>query len=273
MLKVSAFLAVIAGLAMAGVKFALAEALWWPFAIIEYVAAALLLTGAALALWRGRAVLLGVSWGLTAGVTWSTLFHHLQERASAGALEFALGALLVTALAGAALAAWPASSACPIPTRSGLAALILAVLAAALHPGSAAAQSNVTGRWATQGFGSIVELEPCENDAGALCGRIRWLWQGNDADGRPRTDARNPDRALRGRALVGAEIIRGFRQSAPGQWTGGALYNPDDGRTYSGTIRLRQNTLLLQGCALSVFCQTQVWRRPEDLLAAARGGE
>ncbi len=36
MLKISAVMAIIAGLTMAGVKFALAEALWWPFAVIEY---------------------------------------------------------------------------------------------------------------------------------------------------------------------------------------------------------------------------------------------
>lgn len=273
MLKVSAILAVLAGLAMAGVKFALAETLWWPFTIIEYVAAALLMAGALLALRRGHAALLGISWGLTAGITWSTLFHHLQEHASAGALEFGLGALLIAAIGGAVLMALPARTSCPVPARSGLAVLIVAALVVALQPSPAAAQASATGRWATQGFGSIVELQPCEDDAGALCGRIRWLWEANDTSGRPRTDARNPDRTLRGRALVGVQIIRGFRQSAPGLWTGGALYNPDDGRTYSGTIRLRQNTLLLEGCALSVFCQTQVWRRPEELLAAARGGE
>lgn len=104
MLRVSAILAVVAGLAMAGVKFALAEALWWPFAIIEYVAAALLVGGAALAMSRRHAALLAAGWGLTAGVTWSTLFHHLQANAAAGALELGLGALLGAAVVGLALA-------------------------------------------------------------------------------------------------------------------------------------------------------------------------
>lgn len=88
--------------------------------------------------------------------------------------------------------------------------------------------------------------------------------------GRSRTDARNPDRALRARPLVGVEIVRGLRETAPGVWTDGALYNPDDGRTYSGEIRLRNGLLELRGCALKIACQTQTWRRPRDVIAAVQ---
>lgn len=28
--------------------------------------------------------------------------------------------------------------------------------------------------------------------------------------------------------------------------------------------------LVLRGCALKIFCQSQTWRRPEDILAAMR---
>lgn len=147
------------------------------------------------------------------------------------------------------------------------------IAALAFAPTQASAQTQgLNGRWASQGFGSIVDFQACEGDPTAICGRIKWLWEANDSHGRPRVDGRNPDRALRGRGLVGIEIIRGFRETAPGVWTGGALYNPDDGRTYTGTIRLRQGALYLQGCALTLFCQTQTWRRPEDLLAAAKEG-
>jgi uncharacterized protein (DUF2147 family) len=96
------------------------------------------------------------------------------------------------------------------------------------------------------------------------------MWEPNDSRGRPRVDNHNPDRALRSRSLIGVEIVRGVRETAPGVWGDGELYNPDDGRTYTGTITLRGSTLELRGCALGVFCQTQVWRRPEDVLAAVR---
>ena len=67
-----------------------------------------------------------------------------------------------------------------------------------------------------------------------------------------------------------AGLLGGLRETAPGVWGEGALYNPDDGRTYDGEIRLKGGTLELQGCALLVFCQTQTWRRPEDVVEAVK---
>lgn len=150
--------------------------------------------------------------------------------------------------------------------------LLLAVAGAGLAFGRAeAARADIAGRWATQGLGSIVEFRPCAGAPDRMCGHILWLWESNDAAGRRRTDGRNPDRALRARPLVGVEIVRGLRETAPGVWSDGAVYNPDDGRTYTGTVRLRAGRLELKGCALNVLCQTQTWRRPEEVIAAVRG--
>lgn len=152
--------------------------------------------------------------------------------------------------------------------RRGLAvglALVLGTVSRAV-----AEEPALRGHWATEGFGSIVEFRPCAGAPDTLCGRIVWLWHERDADGAPRLDEENPDAALRGRPLLGLEIVRGLRRTAPGLWTGAALYNPDDGRTYSGEIRLHGDTLALRGCALRVFCQTQTWRDPEALVVAVR---
>ncbi len=168
---------------------------------------------------------------------------------------------------------------CPLrrkkPARGGAAALLLAIglATAAIIQGDASAQtrSDIAGNWATRGFGSIVQFRPCAGAPETMCGRIIWLWEPNDENGRARTDNHNPDRALRTRSLIGVELVRGLRQTEPGVWSDGALYNPDDGRTYTGTIRLRGGALELRGCALGVFCQTQIWRRPESVLAAVQG--
>jgi len=147
--------------------------------------------------------------------------------------------------------------------------LIVAAVATVPVVGNAQGRADITGRWATQGFGSVVEFRPCAGAPATLCGRILWLWEPNDGSGRPRTDRHNPDRALRSRSLIGVEIVRGLRETAPGVWSDGAVYNPDDGRTYTGVVRLRSGALELRGCALNVFCQTQTWRRPRDVIAAA----
>jgi sterol desaturase/sphingolipid hydroxylase (fatty acid hydroxylase superfamily) len=153
-----------------------------------------------------------------------------------------------------------------------VAALLLLGLAVGATAGAAKAQthSDIVGNWATRGFGSIVQFRPCAGAPETMCGRIVWLWKPNDDEGQPRRDRRNPDHALRSRSLIGIEIVRGMRKNEPGIWSGGSLYNPDDGRTYTGDIRLRRGVLELRGCALGLFCDTQIWRRPEGVLAAVR---
>jgi len=163
----------------------------------------------------------------------------------------------------------------PLPALlRGAAAFVVSLIAAlAATPGAARAQAipeGLRGQWATQGFGSIVELYPCPHASTLLCGRITWLWDATDEHGTPRTDKENPDAGLRGRPLIGIQIIRDFREAGAGTWSEGRLYNPDDGRTYGGSIRLlAAGRLQLQGCALRIFCQSQRWYRPEALLAEA----
>jgi len=148
--------------------------------------------------------------------------------------------------------------------------LLLAVAFTGITLGGARAEPrpDITGRWATQGFGSIVEFAPCAGAEETMCGRLLWLWEANDGSGRSRTDRNNPDRTLRSRPLVGVVIVQGLLETAPGVWTGGAVYNPDDGRTYSGEIHFRNGALELRGCALAIFCQTQTWHRPDAVIAA-----
>lgn len=150
--------------------------------------------------------------------------------------------------------------------------LVLAMTGAGLVAGRAeAAKADIAGRWATQGFGSIVEFRPCAGAPDTMCGRILWLWDATDPGGRRRTDQHNPDRVLRSRSLIGVEVVHDLRETAPGVWTEGAVYNPDDGRTYTGAVKVRNGRLELRGCALNVICQTQIWRRPDEVIAAVKG--
>jgi sterol desaturase/sphingolipid hydroxylase (fatty acid hydroxylase superfamily) len=143
------------------------------------------------------------------------------------------------------------------------AAKVLAPVALALGiagGGDAVAAEPIHGEWATQGFSAKVRIEECAG--GRLCGRITWLWEPNDSHGRPVADAKNPEEGLRGRPLVGVQMLGGFRKGAAGEWIDGWIYNPEDGRTYSATITLAPDGVLrLRGCALAVLCRTQIWRR------------
>ena len=106
MMRTSAILALVAAAAMATVKALLAEPLWWPFLIVEYMAAAVLAFGAIAVLRGGHGRLLAAGWAFTLGITWSTFFHHLAERPGfeqRTPVDFGVGFLLLTAFLGAAL--------------------------------------------------------------------------------------------------------------------------------------------------------------------------
>ena len=118
---------------------------------------------------------------------------------------------------------------------------------------------EVAGRWLTREARAVVEFHPCAGAEATLCGRIVWLAPPTVSEGPP-FDSHNPDPVLRTRPILGIEIVRGLRQTRPGVWSGGELYNPEDGRIYSGAIKLKDGALELRGCAFRIFCQTQTWR-------------
>ncbi len=126
----------------------------------------------------------------------------------------------------------------------------------------AAAGEELHGDWMTQGCSARVRIHPCRAAPGTTCGTILWLWEPVDRLGKPVRDANNGDPGLRERPLEGLEILTGLRRTEPGRWGGGTIYNPDDGRRYSVSLRLRSPEVLeVEGCVLFI-CKRQVWRRP-----------
>lgn len=106
MMRTSAVLALVAAIALAAVKALLAEQLWWPFLVVEYMAAAALAFGAVAALRGGRGHMLVAGWAFTLGIIWSSFFHHLAERPGLEQrtpVDFGLGLLLLAAFLGVAL--------------------------------------------------------------------------------------------------------------------------------------------------------------------------
>ena len=149
----------------------------------------------------------------------------------------------------------------PLPTCT----LALTLLLAAAPAGAA----DLAGRWLTEGANAMVEIGACEaGSPDRVCGTIVWLWQPNDERGQPRRDAAHPSTDRRDRPLVGTEILSGFAPKSPGQWTGGRIYNPEDGRTYDASLRLDgTDTLVVEGCVLFI-CKKQVWRRSSAICPA-----
>jgi len=139
-----------------------------------------------------------------------------------------------------------------------VATLAFVILAFAAATESRAADPR--GTWLTENGRSKIKIADC---SGALCGTIEWLKEPNDPEtGRAKTDKNNEDAGKRARPLVGVTIVLGMKPNGTDKWAG-QVYNPEDGKTYSGNITMQSaNALKLEGCALGgLICRGQTWTR------------
>ena len=125
----------------------------------------------------------------------------------------------------------------------------------ALAAATALAQApGVLGYWREPG-GSVIRIIPCDQK---VCVEIAGLPAGRHHA----TDGRNPNPKLRSRLLCGLRISDGFVNVDPQTARGGHLYDPRNGRTYSGQMAVDGNLLRLRGyVGLPMFGRTQTWTR------------
>ena len=144
-------------------------------------------------------------------------------------------------------------------TRRWIVIVPVGIAIAAYLAGGARADS-AQGVWMTEGGKSHVRIQRCGDK---LCGEIAWLKEPRDDDGSEKRDTRNKDESLRDRPIMGLPLLTGFSDQGGGEWTGGEIYNPEDGKTYRSKLKLIDPaTLKVSGCVL-FFCKTQTWTRVE----------
>ena len=123
--------------------------------------------------------------------------------------------------------------------RAAAAAVTLAVAPAVSPAASPAAVPQ--GVWLIDAR-AAVQIFDC---AGMMCGRIIWLLVPRDASGRLDRDFRNPDVALRARALCGQTILWNLIPDGQDRWREGWFYNPNDGKTYRVSARLKSDDVMI----------------------------
>lgn len=122
---------------------------------------------------------------------------------------------------------------CPSTAPPLLRATCAALLLIGMHSRPASSEVPV-GTWL---FANRVAVEVFEC-SDLVCARIVWLLRPRTPTGQPDVDRLNPDVTLRQRPLCGLTIIWGLRPDGPGHWSGGRLYDPQDGATYDVTAEL-----------------------------------
>ena len=127
MIKVAAWLAIVFG-ALLSVLEALrnwGDWQWWPFWTVDYLAAALLVAGGALALRSRNTAVLTAGWGFAAAMFWMSFFGHLDgvRRSAAAAdptdtrLTTIIGALFAITIIGLVLSLASGLRASPVSRR------------------------------------------------------------------------------------------------------------------------------------------------------------
>jgi uncharacterized protein (DUF2147 family) len=129
----------------------------------------------------------------------------------------------------------------PIGSSAHRAALAgLGVMVVALASGGPALAQDVAGTWLRDTGASRVRFAKCGE---AMCGTLAWL-----------KDTSGP-------AKVGQRIFYDMKPSGEGKWSGSA-FNPEDGRTYAGTMTLTGDALTTSGCVMGgLICRSVKWTR------------
>ncbi|MBJ3785367.1 DUF2147 domain-containing protein [Devosia sediminis] len=142
-------------------------------------------------------------------------------------------------------------------------------------------RSPVEGVWRTQLLSEVTIAACPEGFCGTLSHIVvpEGMLEGAEAEAAAAMtpdqffDQRNEDPALRNRPMLGLQILT-LQQGAEPYIFDGEIYNPEDGKTYTGYIEvLGPDMLRLNGCVLfNVICRGEDWTRvpPEELEARMR---
>lgn len=132
--------------------------------------------------------------------------------------------------------------------------MLCAAATLALISVAAPSPDDIVGDYWTEERDAIARVY---RDQGKIYGKLLWT---EEADAK---DDENPDPGLRDRPLRGLVFIRGFRFDGDDEWVDGKVYAPDDGKTYSGYMKMEgPDTLKLRGyVGIRLFGRTATWQR------------
>ena len=124
-------------------------------------------------------------------------------------------------------------------------------------------QEEVVGTWLTHTGNSKVTIFKNGN---YFYGKVSWMRNENDENGKVKVDDKNPDVKLRSRHILSLLLLKGFEYDEKNnEWINGEIYDPKNGKTYSCKMKLTDhNTLEVHGyIGISLIGRTEVWTRSE----------
>ena len=112
-----------------------------------------------------------------------------------------------------------------------------------LAPLASAFAQDVVGKWKLEDGTAIVEVY---QQGDVYNGKIVWLQTPTEADGSPTVDDKNPDPKLRTRQVLGLNMLSNLKKGN-GEYSGGSIYDPGNGKTYNCSMKVEGDVLKVRG--------------------------
>lgn len=139
--------------------------------------------------------------------------------------------------------------------------LTLALIVVLTLPLFAQGKERIYGNWYNSKKIAKLEIYPLRD--GTISGKIVWIKDPLTADGKEKTDTKNPDVKLRNNPIIGLNILQGLLYSGEGKYVNGKIYDPESGKSYSAKAEMiDNNTFALRGfIGIALAGRTETWTR------------
>ena len=122
---------------------------------------------------------------------------------------------------------------------------------------------DILGIWLEEEKQSKIEIYEEDN---SFFGKIIWLKEPLDENGKVKLDKENPNISLRKKPINGLVIMKNLKYIKKGEWSNGEIYDARSGKTYSLEVYMKKaNKLDLRGyLGFTLFGKTTSWDRVID---------
>ena len=116
---------------------------------------------------------------------------------------------------------------------------------------------DAAGVWETASGGYVQLYEEGDTWKGKIVG---------SKSGKARYDKNNPDESKRDRRLLGITVLDGLKYAGNGEFEGGTIYDPNNGKTYNAkATQTGPDTIEARGyIGISLIGKSQTWKRIES---------
>lgn len=137
--------------------------------------------------------------------------------------------------------------------------ILLTVVAVSIN--AKAQTDKIEGLWYNDVKSAKIQITRESN--GKFYGKVVWLKEPLK-NGKPKVDEMNTDEKLRSRPRLGLPVLADFVKDGDNKYTGGTIYDPNNGKTYSCKMTYKGETLDIRGyIGISLFGRTTIWSRAE----------